>query len=329
MSQGSLWRPLRIGSALLPGNLLFAPVAGFSDPAFRSVCVDWGADFCYTEMVSSEALTRDSAKTALLLPRAFNETRYAIQLFGSNAQTMAMAAALAAAYRPDVIDVNCGCPVPKILKSGAGSALMKNPPVIAKILSAMRSETDIPLTVKFRLGWDESSINFLEFADYAQQGGASALCLHARTKVQGYSGRADRDSIGELKRHASVPVLGSGDLFQPEDAKDMLERTGCDGVMFARGAIGHPFLFTQARSLLETGSWRAAGVEDRMAAASSHLERAVGLFGEQSACLEFRKHFCAYTKGIDHGAELRREGVHASTKAEFEALIRRMPAPRD
>jgi tRNA-dihydrouridine synthase B len=327
MSLGSLWRPLEIGTARLPGNIFFAPVAGFSDPAFRSVCLDWGADFCYTEMVSSEALTRDSAKTELLLPRAFNEKRYSIQLFGSKAETMAKAARLASAYKPDIIDVNCGCPVPKILKSGAGAALMKNPPVITKILKAMRQETDVPVTVKFRLGWDDSSINFLEFAACAQEGGAAALCLHARTKVQGYSGKADRSRIGELKRNASVPVIGSGDLFHPEDARDMLEETGCDAVMYARGAIGRPFVFKQAKALLETGSYERESVAERMSAASSHLERSIALFGETSACLEFRKHFCAYTKGIDHGAELRRLGVQASTQAEFEALIERMPYP--
>lgn len=326
MSPGSLWRPLEIGTARLPGNLLLAPVAGFSDPAFRSVCVDCGADFCYTEMVSSEALTRDSSKTAALLPRAFNERRYAIQLFGSKDKTMAEAARLASAYGPDLIDVNCGCPVPKILKSGAGAALMRNPPAITKILKAMRDATDIPITVKFRLGWDESSVNFLEFADCAQEGGAAALCLHARTKAQGYSGKADWARIEQLKRAASVPVLGSGDLFHPEDARAMLHETGCDGIMFARGAIGRPFLFRETKELLEAGAYAQASAAERMRAASSHLERAIGLFGETSACLEFRKHFCAYTKGIDHGAELRRAGVQASTRGEFAALIGRMEA---
>jgi nifR3 family TIM-barrel protein len=324
MSGGSLRRPLRIGTASIPGNLFLAPVAGFSDPAFRSVCVDCGADFCYTEMVSAEALTRDSAKTASLLPRAFNEKAYAVQLFGSKAETMAKAAAIASAYGPAVIDVNCGCPVPKILKSGAGCALMKNPPVITKILNAMRAETDIPITVKFRLGWDDSSVNFLEFAECAQKGGASALCLHARTKAQNYSGKADWARIGELKRDASVPVLGSGDLFSPESAKELLETSGCDGLMFARGAIGHPFIFRQTAQLLEKGGFQEPLISERVDAARSHLERAIALFGEQSACLEFRKHFCAYTKGIDHGAVLRRAGVQASSQADFNALFEGM-----
>ncbi len=324
MTHVPTWRPVSVGPVLIPGNLFLAPVAGYSDTAYRSVCVEGGADFCYTEMVSAEALTRDSAKTAALMPRAFNEKLYAIQLFGSKAETMAKAAGLAAAYKPSIIDVNCGCPVPKILKSGAGSAIMRNPPLIAKIVKAMRQETDIPITVKFRSGWDEASINFLEFAEHAQEGGAAALCLHARTKVQGYSGKADWAKIAKLKSAASVPVFGSGDLFSPEDGRAMLEATNCDGLMFARGAIGHPFIFRQTREFLEAGSYNQPSLEERVEAARSHLLRSAEIFGEIPACLEFRKHFCAYTKGIEHGAELRRLGVQAETIADFSRLLEAM-----
>jgi nifR3 family TIM-barrel protein len=317
--------PLQAGALSLPGRLFLAPVAGYTDRAFRSVCAEWGADLCYTEMVSAEALCRDSAKTMELMARAEGERVYAIQLFGSEPARMARAASLAAGFRPALIDVNAGCPVPKVTRAGAGSALMRAPGLIRDILRAMGSETDIPLTVKFRLGWDASSVNFIEFAGQALEGGAAALCLHARTRAQGYSGKADWASIAALKRaFPDVPVFASGDILSPRDARRVFEETSCDGVMFARGAQGDPFIFTAAKRLMGEGlDWQPTGSE-RAATMLRHLDRAIGLYGEGLACIEFRKHFCAYAKGFAGVAALRREGVRASSRAEYAALALRL-----
>lgn len=299
-------------------------MAGFSDAPFRSVCLEWGAEFCYTEMVSAEALVRGSAKTNLLLPRAENEGAYGIQLFGSEPATLARAAALLEPWHPSVIDLNAGCPVPKIVKSGAGSALMRNPERIRAIVRSMREATDLPITVKFRIGWDASSANYLEFAQAAAEGGAAALCLHARTKAQGYSGKADWDCLRRLKEASPVPVYGSGDLFGPESAAAMMSSTGCDAVMYARGAIGDPFVFAQAKDVLEGRPPRSVSLGERADTARRHLSRAAAAYGERLACVEFRKHFCAYTKGLPGGAEMRKEAVMASSLGEYDILFKRM-----
>jgi tRNA-dihydrouridine synthase B len=318
-------RPVESGDLRLPGNLFLAPVAGYTDRSFRSVCLEWGADLCYTEMVSAEALTRDSAKTMDLLARAENETAYAIQIFGSDPARMAKAASIAARLRPALIDVNAGCPVPKVTRTGAGSALMRNPGRIREIVSAMRAETEVPVTVKFRLGWDASSINFLPFAEEALKGGAAALCLHARTKAQGYAGKADWPSIARLKEtFPEATVFASGDVTSPEAASRVFAETGCDGAMLARGALGDPFIFTAIKRLLLDGAEWAPTRAERASTLMRHLERAVAAYGEPQACLEFRKHFCEYAKGIEGAAALRREAVRASTRAEFAALAARI-----
>ncbi|HUW41593.1 MAG TPA: tRNA dihydrouridine synthase DusB [Rectinemataceae bacterium] len=320
---------VRIGALELPGNLFLAPVAGYSDAAFRSVCVEQGADLCYTEMVSSEALTRDHPATKALLARAENEKLYAVQLFGARPETLAKAAVLLLPWKPALIDLNCGCPVPKIVRAGAGSALMRRPEAIRDIVSAMRSSlaaagaSRIPVTVKIRTGWDSESVNFLEAAHAAVEGGASAVTLHARTKAQGYSGSADWSRIAELASALDVPVFGSGDVFRPEDAVRLLKETKCSGVMVARGAMGNPFIFREARALLEGSPISPATTAERAAAARRHLELSAKFLGERRACVEFRKQFCSYTKGTVSGAELRAEAVRSSSLAEFSRLLGR------
>lgn len=318
-------RPLSSGKLRLPGNLFLAPVAGYTDRAFRSGCVEWGADLCYTEMVSAEALTRESAKTMELMARAENERTYAIQLFGSDPGRMARAAAVAAELGPDLIDVNAGCPVPKVTKAGSGSALMRNPPLVREIVSAMTAETSVPVTVKFRLGWDASSVNYLSFAEECLKGGASALCLHARTKAQGYSGKADWAAIAELKgAFPEAVVFASGDVSGPEDAERVFAETSCDGVMLARGALGNPFVFTAIKKLLRQGKAWSPTASERADTLMRHLDRAVAAWGEPLACMEFRKHFCEYARSIPGVAAIRREAVRSSTRAEFAALARRL-----
>jgi tRNA-dihydrouridine synthase B len=316
-------------------------VAGYSDAAFRSVCYGLGADLCYTEMVSSEALTRDHPKTGLLMDRAENETRYAIQLFGARPDTLAAAAVIAAARKPELIDLNCGCPVPKIVRAGAGSALMKEPRLIHDIVAAMIAALGPegpPVTVKIRSGWDEGSINYREAADAAVEAGAAAVTLHARTRAQGYAGKANWAHIADLVARLPVPVFGSGDVARPRDAARMVAQTGCAGVMIARGAMGEPFIFRRARAAMldgaasvdfADGDFEGADFEggadptaqEKIEAARLHLKLSIRFLGERMACIEFRKQFCSYTKGSRGGAELRAAGVKASGLGEFETLF--------
>jgi len=322
----SLYHPVSVGASSLPGNVFLAPVAGYSDAAFRSVCFGFGADLCYTEMVSAEALTRGHPKTAFLMDRAENETRYAIQLFGSRPETLAAAAVIAAARGPALIDLNCGCPVPKIVKAGSGSALMRDPPRIGAIVAAMVDALGPggpPVTVKIRSGWDEGSVNYRDAADAAVGAGAAAVTLHARTRAQGYSGKADWGHIRDLAERLQVPVFGSGDVFAPADAARMAAETLCSGVMIARGAMGDPFIFGRARAAMEGRPDEAPGALERVNAARAHLGLSVRFLGERTACVEFRKQFCSYTHGQQGGAELRSAGVKACTVEEFEVLFQR------
>jgi nifR3 family TIM-barrel protein len=322
----SLYHPVAVGGVELPGNLFLAPVAGYSDAAFRSICFGLGADLCYTEMVSSEALTRAHPKTTTLMDRAGNETRYAIQLFGSKPETLAKAALMAAERGPTFIDLNCGCPVPKIVRAGSGSALMKRPDLVYAIVGAMTGALGPggpPVTVKIRSGWDETSVNYLDVAQAAIEGGAKAITLHARTRAQEYAGKADWSRIADLVGRVSVPVFGSGDVTEPEDAERMVAETGCAGVMIARGAMGNPFIFRRARAVMEGRLDEAPTIRERVTAARTHLELSVGFLGERTACVEFRKQFCSYTRGALGGAELRAAGVKASTISEFEAIFLR------
>jgi nifR3 family TIM-barrel protein len=321
----SLYKPLVIGSLALSGNLFLAPVAGYTDRAFRSICIEHGADFTFTELVSSEALVRCGVKTPALFRRAHNESRYAVQLFGANPEVMYRAAAMLAPQCPDLVDINCGCPVPKVVKTGSGAALARDPERLGVLVQAVvRASREhlggVPVSVKIRSGWDAGTINYRENAKAAVQAGASMITLHARTRAQGYEGRSDWAHIADLVSHVSVPVVGSGDLFTPHDAASMLEQTACAGVMFARGALGNPFIFAEARSLLLTGSYTPSSPHDRIAAALRQLALLADDAGEKSACLEMRKHFCAYTRSMAGGVELRRRLIHADSIAAYRAL---------
>jgi nifR3 family TIM-barrel protein len=322
----SLYHPIKLGNLEIPGNIFLAPVAGYSDKAFRSICVDQGADFTYTELVSSEALTRDSAKTEVLLNRADNEKNYAIQLFGSDPDVMASAASLLEPWHPEAVDINCGCPVPKVVKTGAGSALMKDPLRLGKIVEAVKQSAEkylggIPVTVKIRSGWDASSLNYRECAQIAVDAGAALVGLHARTRAQAYSGESDWSHIADLASSLKVPVIGSGDLFTPEDAEKMLRETNCAGIMFARGAMGNPFIFAAAKSLLQNGSYQYPPVTEKLAIGFKQLCMSAADIGENTACREMRKQFCAYTKGVEGGAALRNLLVHAETIEDYRKIF--------
>ena len=318
----SLIAPVRLGSLTIPGNLFMAPMAGYTDAAFRALCVRQGAFLCDTEMVSAEGLARGGARTRALLARAPEEEFWAVQLFGADPRAAAAAARALEPLRPTVVDLNCGCSVPKVLKSGAGAALLRTPARIGELVHALRQETEAPVTVKLRSGWDPGSLNYLETAGAAVAAGAAAVCLHPRTRSQGFTGRADWSQIAELKRRLAVPVFGSGDLFGAEEAARMVRETGCDAVMFARGALGNPFVFAEAGRLF-------AGLPpalpptpgERLSAGLRQLETAVQLHGERTACREMRKHFCAYTRGLAGGAFLRSRVVAAETAADYRRLV--------
>lgn len=322
----SLYHPIKIGNLDISGNLFLAPVAGYSDKAFRSICVDEGADFTYTELVSSEALVRESSKTEMLLNRADNEKKYAIQLFGSDPDTMARAAAVLEPWHPEVVDINCGCPVPKVIKTSSGSALMKDPVRLGKIVEAVVESSakyldGVPVTVKIRSGWDSSSLNYRECAYIAAESGAALVALHARTRAQAYSGLSDWSHIADLVSVLNVPVIGSGDLFSPEDAERMLRETNCAGIMFARGAMGNPFIFSAAKSLLQNGSYQYPPVKEKLVIGFRQLLMSAADIGEGAACREMRKQFCAYTKGVEGGAALRNLLVHAETIEAYKKIF--------
>ena len=324
----TLYHPVSIGNIQLKGNLFLAPVAGYSDVAFRSVCIENGACFTYTEMVSAEALVRKNLKTETLMRRACNETAYAVQIFGGEPDIMAEAAQIVfEKTHCECIDINCGCPVPKIVKTGAGSALTRDPDrlfkVVEAVVKALPNQPAIPVTVKIRSGWEQKLITWREAAQAALDAGASAITIHPRTKAQGYEGHSDWDIMRQLVEMVDgrVPVFGSGDLFKPEDARAMLEQTGVDAVMFARGAMGNPFIFKDSTSLLTTGAYEPVPANIRIQTGFAELERLAAETNEQHACLEMRKRFHAYSKGIPNGGPIRNAIVHASTIAEYHQIF--------
>ncbi len=320
--------PISLPGLEIPGSLFLAPLAGFTDAAFRSICIDFGADFTFSEMVSAEGLRRGSEKTKALLRTAENETRFGIQIFAGNPHTAKEAAALCLCYSPSLIDINCGCPVPKVVKTGAGAALLRDPEKLHSVVKEVKEGAagtgrTIPVSVKIRSGWDAGSINYLETAEAAAAGGADMITLHPRTRSQGYSGNAAWRHIEELKRNISVPIIGSGDLFTPEDIRQMFEQTGCDGVMIARGAVGNPFIFKKTKMYLASGTLPPQPeVSTRLETAWKHYLLLCRYKGETTASKEIKKQFCAYTKGIPHGGELRNRLVHAESKDEFQKILK-------
>lgn len=336
MNIQTLYHPVKIGSVNISGNLFLAPVAGYSDRSFRSICRKNGASFTYTEMVSAEALVRGSDKTESLMLHSDDEDIFAVQIFGSDEQTMAQATRIVLERAsPSVIDINAGCPVPKIVKQGSGSALTRDTERLYVITAAVKKACDeftfdhpakttpVPVTVKIRSGWDSSTLSWKEAAAAAFEAGASAITLHPRTRAQGYEGKADWQLLSDLTSiyNGKIPIFGSGDIFSPEDAKRMIEQTNVDGVMFARGAMGNPFIFNQTRCLLQTGSYESIPPDFRIRTGMIELEMLATDKGENIACREMRKRFCAYTKGIKKGASLRMGIISASTVADYKELF--------
>jgi tRNA-dihydrouridine synthase B len=297
-------------------------MAGYTDAAFRSVCARWGASLCFAEMVSAEALSRGSAKTLTLLTREPEETASGFQIFACDARSAAAAVRLISPLGALLIDLNCGCSVPKVLKTGCGAALLRSPALIGEIVRAMRGETSLPVTVKLRSGWDPASVNYLSCAEAAVAAGASAVTLHPRTRSQGFSGKSRWEEITALRAAIPVPVLGSGDLFTPQDCLGMLRETGCHGIMVARGALGNPFIFRQTAALLRGEEPLPVTPAERLETAMRHLTLLARARGEALACREMRKHFVAYTRGMEGGAALRQAIVTTESAEGYAAIVR-------
>ncbi len=298
-------------------------MAGYTDAAFRAICIRCGASLCFAEMTSADGLSRSDATTLQLLRRAQEETLACFQIFSSSPTVAAAAVRKLLPFDPAIIDLNCGCSVPKVLKTGCGAALMRSPGLVGSLVAAMCAETDVPVTVKLRSGWDAASPTYLACAEAAVKAGASLVTLHPRHRAQGFGGRARWEQIRELKEACPVPVFGSGDLFRAQDCADMLAATGCDGVMIARGSLGNPFIFEDTRALLtgEPQPARRRGAEERLALAMDHLRLLAAEVGEPKACRDMRKHFVAYTKGLPGSAPLRQAAVQALSVEEYADLV--------
>lgn len=284
-----------------------APMAGIADLAFRELCVQYGAAYTVSEMVSSKGLTMGDKKSAQLLTLG-NDRPAGVQIFGDDPEIMAKAAVKCLDFNPDIIDINMGCPAPKIAMNGGGASLMKKPELAYEITKAVVQAVDIPVTVKIRKGWDEESVNAVEMAELAEKAGASAVAVHGRTRQQMYSGSVDFDIIAQVKKAVGIPVIANGDIKDEQSATIMLEKTNADAIMIGRGALGNPWVFSKINAYLdECRVLPEPSVTQKMAVMLKHIQKIIEYKGEYTAMREARHHAAYYTKGMRGGAKLRAE----------------------
>ncbi|MBA22806.1 MAG: tRNA dihydrouridine synthase DusB [Flavobacteriales bacterium] len=304
--------------------LLLAPMEDVSDPPFRALCKEHGADVVYTEFISSEGLIRDAAKSVMKLDIYEKERPVGIQIFGANEESMLRSVEIVEASKPDIIDINFGCPVKKVVSKGAGAGILKDIPLMVRLTKVMAEHTKLPITVKTRLGWDHDSIKIVEVAERLQDVGAKAISIHGRTRAQMYKGDADWRPIAEVKNNPRmhIPIFGNGDVDSPERAIKMRDQYGLDGAMIGRASIGNPWFFNQVKYFMENGEHAAPpSIIERVEAARRHLEMAIAWKGEVLGVLETRRHYTNYFKGIPHFKEYRTRMVTSNASQDVFAAL--------
>lgn len=313
---------LNIGGVPLKSHAVLAPMAGVSDRAYRELCVRFGAAYCVSEMVSSKALSFNSKKSEELMEISDLERPCGIQIFGDDPKCMADAATHALENKPDIIDINMGCPAPKISSNGSGSALMKNPRLCGEIVKAVTAVTDIPVTVKIRKGWDDDSVNAVEVAKICESAGAAAITVHGRTRQQYYKPPVDYDIIRAVRESVSVLVIANGDIDSAERAKEVMDITGCDLVMIGRATLGNPWIFSQINAYLENPNVKihTPDLDERLGVMIEHIGKMVEYKGEHMAMLQARKLVVGYFKGMKGAAALRNEAGKIKTLDDLYEL---------
>ena len=314
---------MRIGSVTLGGFAALAPMAGVADRAFRELCMSFGAGYCVSEMVSSKGIAYHSAKSAELMESSDLERPCGVQLFGTEPDTMADAARFSLRYSPDIVDINMGCPAPKIAGSGSGASLMRDPALCGRIIRAVVDAVDIPVTVKIRSGFDQDHINAVEIARIAEANGAAAITVHGRTRDQFYAPPVNYDVIRDVKRAVQIPVIGNGDVTDAQSAKRLYEYTGVDYIMIGRGALGNPWIFREVNAYL--GEGRIAdppSLDEKLDVLSRHITRIVELKGERVGMREARKHAAYYLKGFPNAAKLRNLAFTMETLDDLGQLLK-------
>ena len=297
---------MKIGNVQLDNEVFLSPMADVTDLPFRTICKEKGCGMLYTEMINAKALCYDDENTKKMLRMDKDEHPVAVQIFGSDPEFMGKAAIIMNQYPNEILDINMGCPAPKVIKNGDGSALMRNPKLAAEVLTAVVKNSEKPVTLKIRKGWDDDSVNAVEIAKIAEECGISALAIHGRTREQFYSGKADWDIIAEIKQAINIPVIGNGDVFEVEDAVNMLEKTKCDAIMIGRGAQGNPWIFNRINHYMKTGEiLPEPTLEEKITTAIRHMNLAVAEHGDYVAVREMRKHIGWYLKGLKNSAKYR------------------------
>lgn len=316
--------PIKIGPITIPNNLILAPMAGITDYPFRRLARLFGAGLVVSEMIASQALVRNSARSVRMADTAEKEFPLSVQISGSDPVVMAEAARINEALGAAIIDINMGCPQRKIVRTGAGAALMRDEALAARIIESVVGAVNVPVTLKIRLGWDHKDINAVRIARMAEECGASLITVHGRTRVQMFSGKADWSVISTVKETVSIPVIANGDIRSPDDAKLCLEVSGADGIMIGRGALGRPWVFDQMLHFLDTGKHqRPPTIEKQYAVAKGHFEHIVGFYGLPVGLWISRKHLAWYTKGLPGSAQFRKALFDTGSVNEVEELVSR------